>query len=228
MSDIAKAIEEIRAELPQGVTLIAVSKTHSADCVREAYDIGVRDFGENKVQEMVQKAAELPTDIRWHLIGHLQTNKVKYIAPFVYAIHSVDSQKLAAVINKEALKAQRRIRCLLQVHVAQEETKTGFTPEELLAYLESGEWKTLAGVEIVGIMAMATNTDDEAQVLKEFQSVRSLFDDVKLRYFPTEDSFREVCMGMSGDYKIAVQAGATEVRIGTKIFGMRYYPQKEQ
>lgn len=223
MTNIQTAIEEIRAELPQGVRLIAVSKTHPTSLIQEAYEIGQRDFGENKVQEMTVKWMELPKDIRWHLIGHLQTNKVKFIAPYVYMIHSIDSPKLIKTVEKEAAKAGRTIKCLLQVHVAQEETKFGFPPNELKEYLESGAYKNLSHVEICGLMAMATNTTDSDEVEKEFDAAHQMFTDFKKRYFNDDDSFSELSMGMSGDYDKAVRHGSTYVRIGSRIFGQRDY-----
>lgn len=226
MTNIQTAIQEIRTELPQGVRLIAVSKTHPESFIEEAYEIGQRDFGENKVQEMTAKAESLPKDINWHLIGHLQTNKVKYVAPFVYMIHSIDSQKLIDTVEKEAAKAGRTVKCLLQVHVAKEQTKFGFSPGELEAFLADGQYKSLPHVMICGLMAMATNTDDEREVEAEFEEARQLFKSVKERYFQADDNFRELSMGMSGDYKLAVAHGATYVRIGSRIFGQRDYTKQ--
>ncbi len=225
MSGIAQVICQLREQLPPEVTLIAVSKTHPADCIREAYVVGQKDFGENKVQEIVAKHDVLPSDIRWHMIGHLQTNKVKYIAPFVYMIHSVDTPHLLTTINKEAAKAGRRIKCLLQLHVAAEESKFGFTPQSLLEYLSTSEWQSLPNVEICGLMAMATNTDNRAQIADEFNSVVTTFSQLKNTIFASEPSFSQICMGMSGDYDIAIASGATMVRIGTRIFGARDYSQ---
>ena len=227
MTSIQQAIEEIRTELPEGVRLIAVSKTHPASFIREAYEIGQLDFGENKVQEMTEKAQTLPKDIRWNLIGHLQTNKVKYIAPFVYMIHSVDSPKLLETIEKEAVKANRIIRCLLQIHIAKEETKFGLSPEELTALLESGILAKLTHIEVCGLMAMATNTDDEAGISAEFEAVHQMFQNVKKEYFEDKPSFCELSMGMSGDYTEAVRHGSTYVRIGSKIFGQRDYTNQK-
>lgn len=226
MTDIQTAIQEVRSELPEGVRLIAVSKTHPASFIEEAYATGQRDFGENKVQEVVGKAEALPKDIRWHLIGHLQTNKVKYIAPFVFMIHSIDSQKLIDTVEKEAAKAGRKVKCLLQVHVAKEETKFGFAPDELEAFLADGKYKALQHVEICGLMAMATNTDDDGEVEREFEEARQLFLSAKERYFSGDDNFNELSMGMSGDYKLAVAHGSTYVRIGSRIFGQRDYSKK--
>ena len=226
MTQIKETILGIQKELSEGVRLVAVSKTHPVELIREAYDCGVRDFGENKVQEVCAKQPQLPPDIRWHLIGHLQSNKVKYIASFVYMIHSVDSDKLLAVIDKEAAKVGKVVRCLLQVHVAQEETKFGFTLGELEEYFDSGVWRNYGNVKICGLMAMASNTTDESQVKSEFNSVHALFEKVKLKHFADADDFECLSMGMSGDYRIAVDCGATIVRVGSKIFGQRDYSKK--
>ncbi len=223
MTSIKTAIEEIRSELPEGVRLVAVSKTHPESFIREAYETGQRDFGENKAQEMTGKAQNLPADIRWHQIGHLQTNKVKYIAPYVYMIHSIDSEKLLETVEKEAAKSDRVVKCLLQVHVAQEETKFGFPPGVLMSFLEQGKYKEMSHVEICGLMAMATNTDDTDEVEKEFETARQLFLSIKDRFFSGDEKFSELSMGMSGDYELAVRHGATLVRIGSKIFGQRDY-----
>lgn len=226
MTSIQTAIREIRSQLPEGVRLLAVSKTHPVAFIEEAYAIGQRDFGENKVQEMTAKAEALPGDIRWHLIGHLQTNKVKYIAPFVHMIHSIDSQKLLDTVEKEAAKAQRVVKCLLQVHVAKEETKFGFSPDGLKAFLSDGKYKELPHVQICGLMAMATNTDDSAEVEREFEEVRQLFLAAKGEFFPGDENFCELSMGMSGDYKLAIAHGSTCVRIGSRIFGLRDYSKQ--
>ena len=223
MTSIQAAIASIKSELPESVRLIAVSKTHPAEYIKEAYEMGQRDFGENKVQEMTDKADALPADIRWHMIGHLQTNKVKYMARYVYMIHSIDSQKLLETINKEAIKVGRTIKCLLQVHVAKEETKFGFSPEALVSFLDAGEYKQLSNVSICGLMAMATNTEDESEVEREFETTHKLFLEVKRRYFAENPEFKELSMGMSGDYAAAVEHGSTYVRIGSKIFGQRDY-----
>ena len=224
MSQIAQTIEKVKSSLPQGVCLVAVSKAHPVSFIQEAYDCGQRDFGENKVQEMSEKAQALPKDIRWHMIGHLQTNKVKYIAPFVHLIHSVDTPKLLATIDKEAKKVGRVIDCLFQVHVAAEITKFGFAPEELLQYLDEGFFKDLSNVRICGLMA--TNTDDHAQVAAEFERAYGIFKDVRERFFAGADYFSLLSMGMSGDYDIAVQHGSNIVRVGSLIFGQRDYSAK--
>lgn len=223
MTSIQAAIASIKSELPESVRLIAVSKTHPAEYIKEAYEVGQRDFGENKVQEMTDKADALPADIRWHMIGHLQTNKVKYMARYVYMIHSIDSLKLLETVNKEAVKVGRTIKCLLQVHVAKEETKFGFSPEALVGFLDAGEYKQLSNVSICGLMAMATNTEDESEVEREFETTHKLFLEVKRRYFAENPEFKELSMGMSGDYAAAVEHGSTYVRIGSKIFGQRDY-----
>ena len=220
---IAENLNRAKATLKSGVELVAVSKYHPVADLQEAYDAGQRVFGESHVQEMVAKHEVLPQDIRWHFIGHLQTNKVKYMAPFVCLIHSVDSLKLLREIDKQARKVGRVIDVLLQLHVAQEETKFGFSPEEVMAMLDEGEWRAMEGVRIVGVMAMATNTDDEGQIASEFEAVRALFGEMRRRFFAEESSFKEISMGMSGDYLIAQEHGSTLVRIGSMIFGERDY-----
>ena len=220
---IAENLNSVRATLKEGVELVAVSKYHPVEDLQEAYDAGQRVFGESHVQELVAKHEVLPEDVRWHFIGHLQTNKVKYMASFVSLIHSVDSLKLLREIDKQARKAERVVDVLLQLHVAAEETKFGFSADELLAMLDAGEWKAMEGVRIVGLMAMATNTDDEGQIGREFGAVRDLFDVAKGRFFADEPSFREISMGMSGDYLIAQEHGSTLVRVGSMIFGERDY-----
>jgi pyridoxal phosphate enzyme (YggS family) len=214
---VAQNLDQIKNSLPKHVTLVAVSKTHPAEAVLEAYKTGHRVFGENKVQEMVDKAAQLPTDIEWHLIGHLQTNKIKYIAPFVSLIHSVDSLKVLKEINKQASKHSRVIPVLLQVHIASEETKFGFSEEELLDLTVNELQSSFPNVLVKGLMGMATNTDDEAQVRKEFATLNKLYQTL----MQTFSSFNTLCMGMSGDYKIAIEEGSNMVRIGTAIFGSR-------
>lgn len=201
----------------QGVILVAVSKFKTVENILEAYEAGCRDFGENYVQELVDKQALLPADIRWHLIGHLQTNKVKYIAPFVTMIQSVDSRKLVTEIQKQALKNQRCIQVLLQVHIAQEETKTGMTVEEVVSILQ--EASNFPNIQFAGLMGMASFTEDEEQVRKEFQFLKKTFDELAQRVAP--DSFRHLSMGMSGDWPLAVKEGSTMVRIGSAIFGNR-------
>ena len=217
---IGDRIKEIKAQLPYGVDLCAVSKYHPAEMIQEAYDCGQRIFGESHVQELMKKYEILPKDIKWHFIGHLQTNKVKYIAPFVSLIHSVDTAKLLAEINRQGIKCGRRIPCLLQLHVAQEETKFGFTVDELKDYLLNGEWRNMEGIDIQGIMCMATNTDDEERILNDFRTANEFSRFCAERF---GDTFRIRSWGMSGDYLLAVCEGSNLVRIGSKIFGERVY-----
>ena len=217
---IGDRIKEIKAQLPDGVDLCAVSKYHPAKMIQEAYDCGQRIFGESHVQELMKKYEILPKDIKWHFIGHLQTNKVKYIAPFVSLIHSVDTPKLLAEINRQGIKCGRRIPCLLQLHVAQEETKFGFTVDELKDYLLNGEWRNMEGIDIQGIMCMATNTDDEERILNDFRTANEFSRFCAERFGYT---FRIRSWGMSGDYLLAVREGSNLVRIGSKIFGERVY-----
>ncbi|WP_316837110.1 YggS family pyridoxal phosphate-dependent enzyme [Pedobacter nutrimenti] len=201
--------------------LVAVSKNNEADAVQEAYDAGQRIFGENIVQELVDKQTLLPKDIEWHLIGHLQTNKVKYIAPFISLIESVDSLKLLIEINKQASKNNRVIDCLLQVYIADEDTKFGLGFDEVIELLRSEEFESLKNIRIVGLMGIATNTESKKQIRDEFQELKVLFDGIKLTYFRKDDYFKEISMGMSADYEIAVEEGSTMVRIGSNIFGKR-------
>jgi hypothetical protein len=216
---ITERINEIKRTLPEGVRLVAVSKYHPAEMIQEAYDGGHRIFGESHVQELVQKYEVLPKDIEWHFIGHLQTNKVKYIAPFVSLIHAVDSEHLLKEIDKQAKKCGRVIPVLMQVHVAKEETKFGFLPDELLSFMESGTWKQYENVSIQGLMCMATNTDDEAQIASEFEQANQLFRTLNSKLYTL--NFRS--WGMSDDYPIAVLHGSNMVRIGSLIFGERDY-----
>jgi hypothetical protein len=203
------------------VTLVAVSKTHPVEKIQAMYEAGQRDFGENRVQELITKQPLLPSDIRWHLIGHLQTNKVKYIAPFVYLIHSVDSPKLLKEINREAVKNKKVIDCLLQVYIAKEETKFGLSEDEVLAILDSDEYKAMKNIKIRGLMGMATNTENEATVRNEFRSLKQFFDSLKNSHFRGGPDFAILSMGMSSDYKIAIEEGSTMVRIGSALFGER-------
>ena len=223
MSKIQEEIHHIKDGLPEGVRLVAVSKYHPIEALQEAYDGGQRIFGESKVQEMTQKYEALPKDIEWHFIGHLQTNKIKYMAPYVTLIHGVDSYKLLAEINKQAAKVNRIIPCLLQIHIAQEETKFGFSTDECRAMLESGEWKTLDNVRIAGVMGMATNTEDEKQIAQEFETLARFFRETKETYFKDRPYYKEISMGMSDDYPIAIGHGSTLIRVGSKIFGARIY-----
>lgn len=220
---VSDNLNKVKQHVPSHVTLVAISKTHPVDHVMEAYNAGQRVFGENKVQEMVSKQEVMPKDIQWHLVGHLQSNKIKYIAPFVTLIHSVDSLKLLVAINKEAVKANRVIDCLLQVYIAEEETKFGLSVEELTELLESEEYKQLTHVRVCGVMGMATFTDNEDQIRKEFKSLKTIFTNLKNSYFPNTDSFRHISMGMSGDYAIAIEEGSTMIRVGSSIFGHRAY-----
>lgn len=214
-------LDSIRKTIPEHVTLVAVSKTKPVEALQEVYDAGQRHFGENKVQEMTEKWEVLPKDIKWHLIGHLQTNKVKYIAPFVHLIHSVDSFKLLKEIDKEAKKNNRIIDCLLQFHVAQEETKFGLDFEEAKELIEHPEFIDLHNVHIVGVMGMASFTNDEKVIRKEFQQLEEYFQLIKSYYFTFNDDFKEISMGMSGDYQLAIEEGSTMVRVGSSIFGSR-------
>lgn len=210
-------------EIPKGVTLITVSKTKPVSDILEAYHFGQRIFGENKVQELISKQPELPDDILWHLIGHLQTNKVKYIASFVSMIESVDSLKLLREINKQGVKFNRTIDCLLQFHIASESTKYGLDYQEASGLLSSEEFKSMNNVRICGVMGMATFTEDEILVRREFANLKSIFENLKSEFFQGKDSFNEISMGMSGDFRIAIEEGSTIVRIGSSIFGGRVY-----
>ena len=221
--DIASNLQQVWAELPQGVRLVAVSKFHPAEAILQAYQAGQRIFGESKAQELQAKHEALPGDIEWHFIGHLQTNKVKYIAPYVALIHSIDSPHLLAEVDRQAAKAGRTVDCLLQVHIAREETKFGFSPDECRQYLTSGEWQALQHVRLCGLMGMATNTDDMQQVRREFDGLAVLFREVKAAWFPQAPWFKELSMGMSHDYHEAIAAGSTLVRVGSHIFGERNY-----
>lgn len=220
---LAERFNTIKNKIPDHVKLIAVSKTHPAEVIREAYDLGQRTFGESKVQELSEKAELLPGDIEWHMIGHLQSNKVKYITPYVALIHAVDSLKLLRTIDREAKKSARIIPCLIQVHIARESTKFGFTTEEVLAIFTGGELKELGNVEIAGLMGMATLTRDTDQIRREFRALKALFDHIKEKCFPDNEKFKELSMGMSDDYKIAIEEGSTMVRVGSALFGDRDY-----
>lgn len=223
MSLVAEQITAVIKKIPDDVTLVAVSKTHPVERIIEAYHSGQRDFGENKVQELLEKVPKLPQDIRWHLIGHLQTNKVKYIAPFIHLIHAVDSMKLLEEINKQAEKNNRIIDCLLQLRIAQEETKFGMTKpnvEELASAHQHFKF-----VRICGLMGMATFTEDSAQISVEFNQLKQTFEVLKSAYFEQHSYFKTVSMGMSSDYQIAIQSGSNMVRIGSEIFGTRNYAE---
>ena len=220
---IPQNIQEIRKHIPTHVKLVCVSKFHPNETVMEAYRSGERVFGESKVQELCVKFETLPADISWHFIGHLQSNKIKFIVPFVELIHGVDSYKLLEEINKQALKAGKKVNCLLQIHIAKEETKFGFSEVELLQTLSEGKWKELSGVTICGLMGMATYTDNRDQIRAEFKGLKGLLDRVKQLYFNDNPSFCELSMGMSDDYQLAIEEGSTLVRIGSSIFGHREY-----
>jgi len=220
MTTIAENIKVIEHQLPQGVRLVAVSKYHPVEMVQQAYDAGQRIFGENHVQELVAKAPQLPDDIQWHMIGHLQTNKVRMLMPHVDMIQSVDSIKLLRTIEKEAARIDRTVDVLLQLHVAREETKTGFATGELLSV---GELDNVPHVRVRGLMAMATNTDDRVQIEREFQLVNDTFRLIKDEFFAEHDEFDQISMGMSDDWQLAVKHGATLVRVGSAIFGPRQY-----
>lgn len=219
---LSSVLQSIQEELaPYQAKLIAVSKTYPKEVLLEAYDCGQRAFGENRVQEIVDKAEALPKDIEWHFIGHLQTNKVKYIAPFVHLIHAVDSFKLLKEIDKRAAENERVIDVLLQFKIADEDTKYGYDAAEIFAMLEERSWKALDHLRIVGVMGMATYTDDQGQVAREFRQLHTYFERLKTTYFQEKPYFKEISMGMSGDYPLALSEGSTMVRIGSKIFGDR-------
>ena len=220
---IKENLEKIRATLPEGVTLVAVSKTKPVSDLQEAYDAGQRIFGENYPQEMRDKHEVLPQDIQWHFIGHLQTNKIKYIIQYVTLIHSIDTASLLEAVNKEAKKHDRVVDCLLQFHIALEETKFGLDLNEARQLLDSEEFKQMENVRICGVMGMGTFTDDMEEVRKEFKHLKSIFDTLKSDYFADQPQFKEISMGMSEDYPIAIEEGATLIRVGSKIFGARVY-----
>jgi len=223
---IAGNIASIVQSIPDGVMLVAVSKTKPVEDILEAYNAGQKAFGENKVQELAQKYEALPKDIEWHFIGHPQTNKIRFIAPFVHLIHGVDSLKLLKVIDAEAKKNSRKINCLLQFHIAGESTKFGLNWGEAEEILNDPEFKQLKNVEIAGVMGMATFTDDEEQIRREFSTLKNIFELLRTRYFQFNESFNIISMGMSDDYKIAIEEGSTMVRVGSKIFGERNYQNK--
>ena len=220
---IAQNIQEIRKNIPQNVSLVCVSKFHPENAILEAYNCGERIFGESRVQELLAKQTKLPADIQWHFIGHLQSNKIKLILPTVSLIHGVDSFNLLKEINSRALKAGRVVSCLLQVHIAREETKFGFSMEEIRQMLSGNEFGSLENVQINGLMGMATLTDDKEQIRAEFRTLKQLYDELKREYFQNNENFCELSMGMSDDYQIAIDEGSTMVRIGSSIFGMREY-----
>jgi pyridoxal phosphate enzyme (YggS family) len=219
--DIANKIKIIKDTLPDNVKLIAVTKTKPEAFLMEAYNTGHKIFGENKAQELASKYAILPKDIEWHMIGHLQSNKVKYIASFVNLIHSIDSINLLQAIDKEGSKHNRTIKCLMQIKIAKEETKFGLSPAEIERILESNEFNEMKNIKIAGVMGMATFTDDNEMVRNEFKYCKRAFEDIRTKYFPDQPDFKEISMGMSDDYKIAIEEGSTMVRIGSSIFGTR-------
>jgi pyridoxal phosphate enzyme (YggS family) len=221
--DIAGNLSDLLGEIPQHVKLVAVSKTKPNEDILKAYNTGFKIFGENKAQELNRKYSELPKDIEWHFIGHMQTNKVKYIAPFVSLIHSVDSLKLLKEINKQALKNDRVIDCLLQFHIASETTKFGFDLSEVSKLLEQKEYRELENIRICGVMGMATYTPDLIVIRNEFRKLKTIYESLKSKYFIQIESFKEISMGMSGDYEIAIEEGSTLIRVGSAIFGERNY-----
>lgn len=223
MYDVAKNLHEVLRDLPDGVKLVAISKFHPNEYIEVAYNEGQRIFGESQEQELSRKVDMLPKDIEWHFIGHLQTNKVKYIAPYISMIEAVDSLKLLKEINKQAAKHNRVINVLLELHIAEEESKYGFSPDACRQLLEEGEWKNLRNVHIVGLMMMASNVDDQEQIRREMTIAADLFDELKAKYFADDADFKERSWGMSHDYKIAVECRSTMVRVGTTIFGPRIY-----
>jgi PLP dependent protein len=219
--DIKNNIDKIRQNIPETCTLIAVSKTKPVELISQAYAAGQRDFGENKAQELASKYEALPKNIAWHMIGHLQTNKVKYITSFVHLIHSVDSLKLLQEINKQAQKNNRIVSCLLQVHIANEETKYGFSKDEILHLLNEAVFDKLPFLTITGLMGMATFTENKNQVRKEFKGLKMFFDQLKSMSLPANVEMKELSMGMSGDYEVALEEGSTMIRVGSAIFGER-------
>ncbi|MBC8619878.1 YggS family pyridoxal phosphate-dependent enzyme [Parabacteroides faecis] len=220
---ISQNIVQLKASLPANVTLVAVSKFHPAEALKEAYNAGQRVFGESRAQELTAKQKVLPGDIEWHFIGPLQSNKVKDIAPFIHTIHSIDSLKLLQEVNKQAVKNSRMIRVLLEIHVAQEETKHGLTPDECRELLQNEQLAELRNIQICGLMGMATYTDDTTLIEQEFHTLHELFSDLKSIYFKGNDNFAVLSMGMSHDYPIAISQGSTMIRVGTSIFGEREY-----
>ena len=223
MFDVAKNLHEVLDTLPDGVKLIAISKFHPKEYIEAAYREGQRIFGESHEQELAGKVQSLPKDIEWHFIGHLQTNKVKYIAPYISMIEAVDTVKLLKEINKQAAKHNRVINVLLELHIAEEESKYGFTPDACREFLKSGEWRGLKNVHISGLMMMASNVEDKDQIRKEMTFASNLFDELKASYFFDDPEFKERSWGMSHDYPIAVECHSTMVRVGTAIFGPRVY-----
>jgi len=221
MGQIADNIQIIKTNIPENVKLVAVSKTKPNEDIMQAYDAGHLVFGENKVQDLVAKAEALPKDIQWHFIGHLQTNKIKYIAPFVNLIHAVDSWKLLKEINKQAKKNDRIIHCLLQFHIADEDTKFGLNRDSVMGIIQHPSYADLQNIQIVGVMGMASYTSEQEQIKAEFSNLKKIFDELKSGFFKELEGFKEISMGMSGDYHIAVEQGSTMIRVGSSIFGAR-------
>lgn len=223
MTEVQQNLAKIREQLPTNVQLVAVSKFHPAEMIQQCYDQGQRIFGESHEQELRIKFPALPKDIEWHFIGHLQTNKVKYIAPYISLIHAVDSFKLMKEINKQAARNNRIIRILLELHIAEETTKFGLSPADCRTLFEESEWRDLKNIQICGLMCMASNTDDMERVRKDFETARIFFEEIKAKYFPNDKTFCERSWGMTHDFQIAAKEGSTMVRVGTAIFGERQY-----
>ena len=214
-------IDAIKKTIPENVNLVAISKFHDVNEILKAYETGHKIFGESRVQELIEKQPSLPKDIEWHFVGRLQRNKVKFIVPFIECIHSVDSKRLLLQIERQAAEVERVIPCLLQIHIAEEDTKAGFTEEECWNFLSKGKWKEWKHIQIAGVMGMATFSDDEEVVRKEFAKLHSFFKRIKEQFFADSPHFKEISMGMSSDYKIAVEEGSTMIRVGSDIFGQR-------
>lgn len=219
--NIQENINDLKKNIPANVRLVAVSKFHDVDDILQAYETGHKVFGESRVQELIEKQPSLPKDIEWHFVGRLQRNKVKFIVPFIDCIHSVDSKRLLLQIERQASNVNRVVSCLLQIHIAEEETKTGFTEDECLDFLSKGQWKEWKHIQIAGLMGMATFTDDEETVRGEFKRLKNLFSKIKEHFFADETSFKEISMGMSSDYKTAIEEGSNLIRVGSNIFGER-------
>lgn len=219
--NIQENIDEIKKILPAKTRLVAVSKFHGVDEILKAYEGGHKIFGESRVQELIEKQPSLPEDIQWHFIGRLQRNKVKFIVPFIHCIHSVDSERLLLQIERQAARVDRVIPCLLQIHIAEEDTKAGFTEEECWSFLSSKKWREYKHIQLSGVMGMATYTDDETIVKREFAKLNTYFDKVKEHFFADSPKFKEISMGMSSDYTFAIEEGSTLIRVGSKIFGER-------
>lgn len=219
--NIQENINDLKKNIPANVRLVAVSKFHDVDDILQVYETGHKVFGESRVQELIEKQPSLPKDIEWHFVGRLQRNKVKFIVPFIDCIHSVDSKRLLLQIERQASNVNRVVSCLLQIHIAEEETKTGFTEDECLDFLSKGQWKEWKHIQIAGLMGMATFTDDEETVRGEFKRLKNLFSKIKEHFFADETSFKEISMGMSSDYKTAIEEGSNLIRVGSNIFGER-------